>query len=47
MELIRQGIPLKRLGETGEVARFILTLASDSSSYVTGTNLDIDGGMNM
>jgi len=47
MEQIRQSIPLKRLGSVDEVAKFILVLASEYASYVTGTNLDIDGGLNM
>ncbi|GBC72538.1 3-oxoacyl-[acyl-carrier-protein] reductase FabG [archaeon HR03] len=37
-------IPLKRLGEPDEVARVILFLASDLSSYVNGSVLVVDGG---
>ena len=37
-------IPLGRLGEPIEVARGALFLASDEASYVTGTELVIDGG---
>lgn len=47
MDQIQQSIPMKRLGTAREVARIILALASDQASYVTGTNLDIDGGLNM
>lgn len=36
--------PLKRFAEPEEIARAILYLASDESSYVTGTELIIDGG---
>lgn len=37
-------IPLGRLGRPEEVAYGVLYLASDESSYVTGSELVIDGG---
>jgi len=37
-------IPLGRLGTPEDVAKGILFLASDESSYITGTELVIDGG---
>ena len=40
-------IPLVRLGQPAEVAKVILFLASDLSSYVTGQVINIDGGMGM
>jgi 3-oxoacyl-[acyl-carrier protein] reductase len=40
-------IPMKRLGSAEEVAGIILVLASDLASYVTGTNINIDGGLNI
>ncbi len=40
-----QGIPLKRAGETEDVANVCLFLASDLSSYVNGQVLSVCGGM--
>jgi NAD(P)-dependent dehydrogenase (short-subunit alcohol dehydrogenase family) len=38
-------IPMGRFGEAAEVARAALFLASDDSSFVTGTELLVDGGI--
>jgi len=38
-------IPLGRVGEAEEVANVIAFLASDAASYVTGTSVNLDGGM--
>lgn len=36
--------PLRREGNASEVADLVAYLASDESSYITGTNIDINGG---
>jgi len=39
-----KSIPLGRLGRASEVANAILFLASDEASFITGTELIVDGG---
>ena len=41
----RDAIPLKRGGQTTDVANACLFLASDLSSYISGQVLNVDGGM--
>jgi len=44
IEKITATIPMGRMGESDEVARAALFLASDDSSFVTGIELFVDGG---
>jgi len=43
-QMFSQLIPLGRLGRPNELASAALFLASDESSYITGTDLVVDGG---
>ena len=42
---VAAGTPLRREGQAGEVADLVAYLASPESSFVTGANLDINGGL--
>jgi NAD(P)-dependent dehydrogenase (short-subunit alcohol dehydrogenase family) len=38
-------VPMKRVGEAEEVASVIVFLASNAASYVTGSSINLDGGI--
>ena len=40
-----ESVPLKRLGTGDDIANAALFLVSDAASFITGTNLIVDGGM--
>jgi NAD(P)-dependent dehydrogenase (short-subunit alcohol dehydrogenase family) len=46
-EFFNNIIPMGRHGTAQEIARSVLYLASDQSSFTTGTTLIVDGGMNI
>jgi len=47
LEEEKKRYPLKRFGQPKEVAHAVIYLLSDTSSWVTGTNLLIDGGFTL
>ncbi|MFV2015022.1 MAG: SDR family oxidoreductase, partial [Candidatus Heimdallarchaeota archaeon] len=47
IEIIRNSIPLGRIGKPEEIAHLAEFLLSDKSSYITGASIQIDGGLRM
>jgi NAD(P)-dependent dehydrogenase (short-subunit alcohol dehydrogenase family) len=44
MEGLLARVPMKRVGQPQEVSNLVLFLASDESSYITGSTVVVDGG---
>jgi len=44
LKTISNSVPLGRVGTPDEIAKVVVFLASDDSSYITGTELFVDGG---
>ena len=47
MPSILDTIPMGRLGEPEDIARAVAFLAADDASYITGTNISVNGGAYM
>jgi NAD(P)-dependent dehydrogenase (short-subunit alcohol dehydrogenase family) len=45
LKMLSNSVPLGRLGTPEEIAKAVVFLASDDASYITGTELFVDGGM--
>jgi 2-deoxy-D-gluconate 3-dehydrogenase len=45
MEAFMSKIPMRRMGEPDDIGKVVLFLASDLSSYMTGTQIVVDGGV--
>jgi acetoacetyl-CoA reductase len=45
LKSITDNIPLARLAEPAEIASVVSFLSSDSSSYITGANIPVNGGL--
>lgn len=45
LEELENSIPMKRIGKPEEFAYLVTFLASEYASYITGTNIAIDGGL--
>jgi NAD(P)-dependent dehydrogenase (short-subunit alcohol dehydrogenase family) len=45
MTNLAKAVPVGRTGHPDEIAKAVLFLASDDSSYITGTELFVDGGL--
>jgi 3-oxoacyl-[acyl-carrier protein] reductase len=45
LEMIKQIIPMNRIGEPEEVAKVVRFLCSDDASYITGQVISVNGGM--
>ena len=46
-QAMQERIPLKRFGQPEDVANLVAFLASDEASFITGSEYNIDGGMNI
>ena len=46
-EAMQNSIPLKRFGQPEDVAKLVAFLASDDASFITGSEYNIDGGINI
>lgn len=47
LETAMQAVPLRRMGRPEDIAEAVRFLASDAAGYITGTVLQVDGGLYM
>jgi NAD(P)-dependent dehydrogenase (short-subunit alcohol dehydrogenase family) len=45
LEAFKARIPMRRMGDPDDIARAALFLVSPASSYMTGSNVVVDGGV--
>ncbi|WP_298424595.1 SDR family oxidoreductase [uncultured Kordia sp.] len=46
-QVMQQRVPLKRFGQPEDIANLVAFLASDEASFITGSEYNVDGGMNV
>jgi len=46
-QAMQERIPLKRFGQPEDIAKLVTFLASDDASFITGSEYNIDGGINL
>ena len=46
-DLILSKIPMQRFGKPEDIANLVYFLSTDESSYITGQNFNVNGGMLM
>ena len=45
--ILKSMIPMKRFGKTSEIAEAVVWLASDSTRFITGQTITLDGGTSL
>jgi NAD(P)-dependent dehydrogenase (short-subunit alcohol dehydrogenase family) len=46
-EIIESHVPMKRIGQPGEIADAVHFLCTDAASYITGTEVLVNGGQHL